>query len=280
MSSAGRGARAQKARRNTAGAPHEYDDNDKTIPFLRRLTDMLQENEESISFYRGENGMLGRIVVHDRAAVENEVLPKYFNHSSFASLRRQLNYFAFVRVGKGRRQNSGAVYQNTSVVVLDDILKLKRRTGGTVLNPADIIAAENGLSGLTSESSGLTCGEVPTDQTSTGSRKKRRTAPTSETGENSSSKVPLPPSVSISSFAELNHPDNDDHVIPVKAHGGNTEKSSKVVLDLTDPSSSDTMEVSFPTDWNNPEAMAEISNFAKEDFMLCSVLLKLGGRSP
>jgi len=53
MSSAGRGARAQKARRNTAGAPHEYDDNDKTIPFLRRLTDMLQENEESISFYRG-----------------------------------------------------------------------------------------------------------------------------------------------------------------------------------------------------------------------------------
>lgn len=228
--------------------------------------------------------MLGRIVVHDRAAVENVVLPKYFNHSSFASLRRQLNYFAFVRVGKGRRQNSGAVYQNTLVVVLDDILKLKRRTGGTVLNPADIIAAENGLAGATSESSSPSQGETLNDQTSTGSRKKRRTTPNSETGELSSSKVTLPPSVSVSSFGDLHHSDTDDHVIPSysgKFHGGNAKNSSKVVLDLTDPSTSDDeMRISFPTDWNNPEAMAEISNFVKEDFMLCSALLKLGGRSP
>lgn len=70
--------------------------------------------------------MLGRIVVHDRIHVEENVLPRYFNHSSFASLRRQLNYFNFVRVGKGRQRES--TYVNDYVVVLDDILHLKRRT--------------------------------------------------------------------------------------------------------------------------------------------------------
>lgn len=103
---------------------------DKTIPFLRRLSDLLQENEDIISFQPGiiHNGEFtaGKIVVHDRARVESEVLPKYFNHSSFASLRRQLNYFAFVRIGKSRQR--GAIYSNESVVNLKDILRLKRRT--------------------------------------------------------------------------------------------------------------------------------------------------------
>ena len=69
--------------------------------------------------------VLGRIVVHDRVLVEAKVLPRYFNHSSFASLRRQLNYFSFVRLGKGRQRES--TYINEHVVVLDDILHLKRR---------------------------------------------------------------------------------------------------------------------------------------------------------
>lgn len=68
---------------------------------------------------------LGRLIVHDRLAVEANVLPKYFNHSSFASLRRQLNYFSFVRVGKGRQRES--TYINEAVIELDDILALKRR---------------------------------------------------------------------------------------------------------------------------------------------------------
>lgn len=72
--------------------------------------------------------MLGRIVVHDRIQVEAEVLPRYFNHSSFASLRRQLNYFSFVRLGKGRQRES--TYVNADVVDLDDILSLKRRSAG------------------------------------------------------------------------------------------------------------------------------------------------------
>ena len=91
---------------------------------------MLSENDEVISFYPGvaKNGNveLGRIVVHDRLKVESQVLPRYFNHSSFASLRRQLNYFSFTRMGKGRQR--GATYCNEGVVELEDILRLKRRS--------------------------------------------------------------------------------------------------------------------------------------------------------
>lgn len=71
----------------------------------------------------------GRIVVHDRAQVESHVLPRYFNHASFASLRRQLNYFAFSREGKGKQK--GATYTNQLVYDLNDILNLKRRLPGS-----------------------------------------------------------------------------------------------------------------------------------------------------
>jgi hypothetical protein len=91
---------------------------------------MLRENEDVISFFPGsiEKGQvtLGRIVVHDRLNVEAKVLPRYFNHSSFASLRRQLNYFSFTRLGKGRQR--GAIYCNEAVIQIDDILRLKRRS--------------------------------------------------------------------------------------------------------------------------------------------------------
>lgn len=81
--------------------------------------------------------MLGKIIVQDRVTVEAKVLPKYFNHSSFASLRRQLNYFSFVRLGKGRQRQSS--YVNESVFVLDDILQLKRRAAGAnTVSPHDM----------------------------------------------------------------------------------------------------------------------------------------------
>lgn len=90
---------------------------------------MLIENQDVISFDEGNRStgsrVLGRIIVHDRVQVEANVLPRYFNHSSFASLRRQLNYFNFVRLGKGRQRES--VYVNENVIELDDILHLKRR---------------------------------------------------------------------------------------------------------------------------------------------------------
>lgn len=100
---------------------------------------MLQENEDVISFYPGaqkKNGHStpGRIVVHDRSRVESEILPRYFNHASFASLRRQLNYFCFSRIGKGKQR--GATYCNQQVIELHDILRLKRRvTGSSVQSP-------------------------------------------------------------------------------------------------------------------------------------------------
>ena len=72
----------------------------------------------------------GKIIIHDRNRVQSEVLPIYFNHASFASLRRQLSYFSFVRVGKNRHQ-SHVMYTNDAVVDLSDILKLKRRTTTT-----------------------------------------------------------------------------------------------------------------------------------------------------
>jgi hypothetical protein len=98
---------------------------------------MLSENETVISFVPGSIKnkreqvvrTLGKIVVHDRIKVESDILPRYFNHSSFASLRRQLNYFSFTRIGKGRQK--GAVYCNEGVIELDDILRLRRRPAST-----------------------------------------------------------------------------------------------------------------------------------------------------
>jgi hypothetical protein len=71
----------------------------------------------------------GRIVVHDRNKVESEILPRYFNHSSFASLRRQLNYFSFSRIGKDNQH--ATTYFNDQVCELNDILSLRRRSVGT-----------------------------------------------------------------------------------------------------------------------------------------------------
>jgi hypothetical protein len=83
----------------------------------------------------------GRIVVHDRAQVESQILPRYFNHASFASLRRQLNYFAFSREGKGKQK--GATYINDQVYDLDDILHLKRRLPGTAGTVVSNTTTEN-----------------------------------------------------------------------------------------------------------------------------------------
>lgn len=101
----------------------------KAIPFLRQLTEMLLHNNDLISFVPGRRlpheTVTGQIVVHDRNRVQQELLPVYFNHASFASLRRQLSYFSFQRVGKSR--SKGVTYTNENVVDMSDILKLKRR---------------------------------------------------------------------------------------------------------------------------------------------------------
>jgi len=115
---------------NFAALPLPIVGEEKTIPFLRNLTEMLEKNSRLISFIPGDKFSSqitpGKIVIHDRKLVEDEVLPIYFNHKSFASLRRQLSYFSFVRVGKSSRGK--VIYANDAVFEIADILKLKRRS--------------------------------------------------------------------------------------------------------------------------------------------------------
>ena len=71
----------------------------------------------------------GKIVIHNRSLLQEEILPIYFNHKSFASLRRQLSYFSFIRCGKA---SEGKIsYVNETVFELADILRLKRRSSSS-----------------------------------------------------------------------------------------------------------------------------------------------------
>ena len=163
------------------GGDRGGDDREKTTPFLRQLTDMLQNNEALISFVPGRESpafvcatrrhavvtdprpvlilpplplrperlphkiTLAKIVIHDRVRVQAEVLPVYFNHASFASLRRQLSYFSFVRVGKSRR--SGVTYTHDAVVDLADIRRLRRQASGPRRPPPARPPKEEGAAG-------------------------------------------------------------------------------------------------------------------------------------
>jgi hypothetical protein len=105
---------------------------------------------------------LGRIVVHDRVNVEAKVLPRYFNHSSFASLRRQLNYFSFVRLGKGRQKES--TYVNEGVIVLEDILHLKRRSAGSAaVNQEEVMPKAHVNNTVTQEDDNVEQGSMYVD---------------------------------------------------------------------------------------------------------------------
>jgi len=123
--------------------------------------------------------------VHDRVNVEGHVLPRYFNHSSFASLRRQLNYFSFVRLGKGRQRES--TYINEGVVEMDDILHLKRRSAGSAaVNQEEVIRKarvnnsmplddnESGDMSLESTTAPVVQPSAPIRSTDLKQRKKRR----------------------------------------------------------------------------------------------------------
>mmetsp|Transcript_13129 Transcript_13129/g.28498 ORF Transcript_13129/g.28498 Transcript_13129/m.28498 type:complete len:309 (-) Transcript_13129:360-1286(-) len=212
---------------------------EKTIPFLRRLVEMLQENEDAISFVpgerRGTQKTVGRIVIHDRILVETEILPKYFNHASFASLRRQLNYFHFVRVGKGRQR--GATYRHDAVIVMDDILRLKRRSAveHEVASAAAAAAISAGHTSSSEEEVSISLASSP--------RKKKSSCRKDKKEDSDQSASATRPTV-VSPSLSMESSDDDDNggsasnnttSSTKKAGKKNKYKTPTIVLDLTQP---------------------------------------------
>lgn len=192
---------------------------------------MLQENEDAISFVpgerRGTKKTVGRIVIHDRILVETEILPKYFNHASFASLRRQLNYFHFVRVGKGRQR--GATYRHDAVFVMDDILRLKRRSAveHEAASAAAAISAGH-TTGSSSEEESISPASSP--------RKKKSSCRKDKNDKDHSATRPtvVSPSLSMESSSDDDNEGTGSNNTK-KAGKKNKYKTPTIVLDLTQP---------------------------------------------
>ena len=234
---------------------------------------MMKENEHAMSFVSGDakKNIPGRFVIHDRALVEAEILPKYFNHASFASLRRQLNYFHFVREGKGRMK--GASYYNDAVFEIDDILHLRRRNepvGATNTEKKAKAKVQQAASSDNDEENQNKADAKPTSTVS--SRRKRKKAPAPEsdsestkvsseeedipaTSENSSSNAHIiSPSESMEDMSTKGEKNDssvgdtcDEEEASIEGslasykniQTDNQNKKPTIVLDLTRPSESD-----------------------------------------
>lgn len=243
---------------------------EKTIPFLRRLLQMMKENEHAMSFVSGDakKNIPGRFVIHDRALVEAEILPKYFNHASFASLRRQLNYFHFVREGKGRMK--GATYYNDAVFVIDDILNLRRRNEPVGATNTEKKVKAKVQQAVSSDNDEDKQDEIEAKPASTTSSRKKAPAPESEsestkviiedkdspaTIENSISNAHIiSPSESMEDMSTKGEKNNassgnkyDEEEASIEGslasykniQTDNQKKKPTIVLDLTRPSESD-----------------------------------------
>ena len=214
---------------------------------------MIKENKDLISFHPGskKNGkvILARIEVHSRAQVEQNILPRYFNHNSFASLRRQLNYFSFTRLGKGRQK--GASYCNEGVIVMDDILKLKRRLHAIASCAADTSSGPpSELAPTGTSSNSVAARTLSTPEPSTSGKKHLRSVSISSdesfNSNNDTTDVELvlrplkkKPRRLLSTMAPLDHleQDNDSSSLMVgpTARYKISNRSTTVVLDLTRP---------------------------------------------
>lgn len=235
---------------------------------------MMIENEDAMSFIPGdaEKNLAGRFIVHDRALVEAEILPKYFNHASFASLRRQLNYFHFIREGKGRMK--GATYYNEAVFEIEDILKLRRRNepvGASGASSTKQPSTSGNDKKVKPKPKAQTVVSSDTDEdnrsevASTSSRRKRKKASSESTkvgdespaNESSSSAHVISPSESMDDImskgaenaSASTDSDEDSDCEDVSVEGSlasyksiqtnNQNKKPTIVLDLTRPSESD-----------------------------------------
>lgn len=70
--------------------------------FLHKLWTMLDPSREDNSNILCWDREGDKFHVLDIQAMETHILPRYFRHSKFSSFQRQLNYFGFKKVGKGK----------------------------------------------------------------------------------------------------------------------------------------------------------------------------------
>jgi hypothetical protein len=209
--------------------------------FLSRLVDMLSQNEGVISFVPGspKKGSLGKIVVHDRIKVELDVLPKYFNHSSFASLRRQLNYFSFARHGKGRQKC--ATYSNDQVVEMEDILRLRRRPVPSISTETDKIKQEPSTNDATNGNCLLTRSLSSSSNSSCGTKKRGRnhqdSLPSSPSTTNKKTRFALitPPTAIAKSIISPNLVSPRSSPSHSATTPPNDDGNTRITLDLTVP---------------------------------------------
>lgn len=256
---------------------------------------MVTDSEGTMVFEDGdrEKSIPARIIVHDRNRVENEILPRFFNHSSFASLRRQLNYFAFSRVGKGKEK--GAVYINEKVFKIDDILCLKRRLNALSEEPP-VLHSDNEKKLESVPNGSKTVQRLASFPSSSklGAKRSVKRKPTKKAKYNvydmvSNQKLSTSEMTSPNGPCETTLP--SENSTPSRSVRSPSEVSmdnsnGKVILDLTQPIEDERKTFNRMSNNRVPVAISRDTSFniphslGQEDIMVgCSALLSLGWNS-
>ncbi|CAM9826855.1 unnamed protein product [Phaeothamnion confervicola] len=106
----------------TMGAGGEGSGPKSTTRFLASLVRMVRHEDPQIISWDH-----GRLVINDPKRLVNEILEKYFRHSNYTSLQRQLNSFGFHKTeGKGRYERSIYTRQGLAGRPIEAILTVTR----------------------------------------------------------------------------------------------------------------------------------------------------------
>jgi hypothetical protein len=133
--------------------------------FVKKLFEMVEHEDNGIICWVGQGQAFE---VLDPKRLEAEVLPKFFRHSRFQSLVRQLNFYAFKKVSKER---SSWVYSHECFVAgRPDLLDhLKRKTNGSAMDMAGGGGGGGGMSMIDRQPNlilSVGCGSYDTEDTS------------------------------------------------------------------------------------------------------------------
>ena len=90
--------------------------------FVTKLVDLLAMDETAISFQEGSNDNHGCIIMHDKAKVEKLVWSvfKFKRYGTFVKVLNKYRFYAIMGYGS----SSNAMYANTNVKKLDDIIRM------------------------------------------------------------------------------------------------------------------------------------------------------------